>query len=343
MTTHKRRTGVSYGRFSDPTRQKHGDSEDRQARDYRDFCQRHNLTPLTEVFMDRGRSGYKDEHRKKGRLGVLIAHAKDGVFERGSVIVVEAWDRLGRLRPDKQTDLVRELLETGVDIGVCKLNDIFTLDDFGTHKWVTLAVFIQIAYQESKQKSERVAASYKPRRQAIREGKPLPPRKADGRVSRLISDRLPAWLEPHGDGARPVPERVAVIHRIFALAARGQGRQRICAALVKDKVPAFSTDGEWSRTYVGRLLSDRRVLGEYQPCRDDGTPDGPPIPGYYPAVVTEPEWLLARAGLEPRQGRDRRGRALARSERKHVNLFRGLLTDALHGGGFFLDPQVQQG
>src|SRR5262245_20044675 len=218
MTTHKRRTGVSYGRFSDPTRQKHGDSEDRQARDYRDFCQRHNLTPLTEVFMDRGRSGYKDEHRKKGRLGVLIAHAKDGCFERGSVIVIEAWDRLGRLRPDRQTDLVRELLETGVDIGVCQLNDIFTLEDFGTHKWIVLSTFIMLAYQESRQKAERVAASWQTRRAAARAGQAMPPRKADGRVSKLFCDRLPAWLEAKGTGARPVPERARAICRIFALA-----------------------------------------------------------------------------------------------------------------------------
>ena len=155
-----RRQGVSYSRFSDPKQAK-GDSEDRQADMFRAFCLRHNLTPVHEIFADRGRSGYKDEHRKKGRLGQLVAMAKEGGrFEPGTVIVVEAWDRLGRLRPDKQTELVAELLRTGVSIGVCRLDDIFTEDDFGTHKWTTLAVFIQLAYQESKQKAERVADSW---------------------------------------------------------------------------------------------------------------------------------------------------------------------------------------
>src|SRR5262245_10873485 len=104
----QRRLGVSYSRFSDP-RQAQGDSENRQEELFRNFCGRHNLTPLSEVFADRGRSGYKDEHRKKGRLGQLIALAKDECFEPGTVIVVEAWDRLGRLRPDRQTQLVAEL------------------------------------------------------------------------------------------------------------------------------------------------------------------------------------------------------------------------------------------
>src|SRR5262249_14178625 len=127
----KRRIGISYSRLSDP-KQAAGDSEGRQDRLYRAFCERHDLTPLTEVFLDKGRSGYHDEHRKKGRLGVLIQYAREGRFEPGTVIVIEAWDRLGRLRPDRQTELVAELLRTGVDIGVCRLNDVFSLEDFAT-------------------------------------------------------------------------------------------------------------------------------------------------------------------------------------------------------------------
>src|SRR5262249_31662518 len=149
-----RRLAISYSRFSDPS-QARGDSESRQEEMFRDFCQRHNLTPVQEVFVDRGRSGYHDEHRKKGRLGQLIAMAKDNRFESGTVIVVEAWDRLGRLRPDRQTDLLAELLRTGVSIGVCRLNEIFCEDDFGTHKWTTLAVFVQPAVQGCEPKGQR--------------------------------------------------------------------------------------------------------------------------------------------------------------------------------------------
>jgi hypothetical protein len=42
------------------------------------------------VFADRGRSGFSGEHRKKGRLGQLIEAAKDGRFDPGTVIVIEA-------------------------------------------------------------------------------------------------------------------------------------------------------------------------------------------------------------------------------------------------------------
>ena len=143
--------------------------------------------------------------------------AKDGRFEPGTIVVVEAWDRLGRLRPDRQTDLVAELLRTGIDVGICRLDDIFTENDFGTHKWTTLAVFIQLAYQESKQKAERVAASWVTRRErAASEG-------------RLVTTRIPAWLKMGADDKpRLIPERAAVVRHIFQMAADGMGVRRIC-------------------------------------------------------------------------------------------------------------------
>lgn len=326
--------GISYSRFSDP-KQAGGDSEDRQERMFRDFCQKHNLTPVQEVFADRGRSGYRDEHRKKGRLGQLIAMAKDGRFEPSTVIVIEAWDRLGRLRPDRQTDLVAELLRTGVRIGICRLDDIFCEDDFGTHKWTTLAVFIQLAYQESKQKAERVAASWQTRRKKARE------------EGRLMGNRPPAWLEVVNGQARVIPERAVAVRRIFELAAAGQGHTRIVSALQREKVPAFGRvvvnkgrirsqfSGKWGKPYVALILNDRRVLGELQPLKD-GQPDGAPLVGYYPAVVSEAEFALARAGQEERLKKDSLGRASGPRQSKYVNLFKGMLTHARDGEGFLI-------
>jgi DNA invertase Pin-like site-specific DNA recombinase len=313
-----RRIGISYSRFSAPKQSK-GDSQDRQDRLFADFCARHNLTPLAEIFADRGRSGYRDEHRKKGRLGQLIALAKDGRFEPGTVIVVEAWDRLGRLRPDRQTELVAELLRTGLCIGVCRLEDLFSEEDFGTHKWTTLAVFIQLAYQESKQKAERVASSWQARRDRARRGE----------GGRLITARLPFWLEDGGGLARPVPERVAALKRIFTLSAGGFGKARIIRQLIAENVPPFGT-ARWTAPYVDKILNDRRVLGEYQPRKTDDTPDGPAIRGYYPQVITEGEYRLARDGQA-----GRRGKARLR-DRRHVNAFRSLLSHARDGEGFFL-------
>jgi DNA invertase Pin-like site-specific DNA recombinase len=314
----KRSPGLSYTRFSDLHRQGDGDSQDRQDKMFRDFCQRHDLIPLLEVYADRGRSGYKDEHRKKGRLGQLIALAKAGGLEPGTVVVVEAWDRLGRLRPDRQTELVAELLRTGVCIGVCQLDDIFCEEDFGTHKWTTLAVFIQLAYQESKQKAERVAASWKTRREKAREnGTP-------------IRCRIPSWLELVDGKFRPIPEKVAAIKRVFALAAEGKGFTRLLAVLRREGVPPIGRGKRckrWTRPYLRWIVTDRRVLGEFQPRDVEGKPLGDPIKAYYPAVVTQEEYELARATAAANGG----PRGKKTRQRRHVNVFRGLLVHAPDG------------
>jgi DNA invertase Pin-like site-specific DNA recombinase len=330
--TAARRLALSYSRFSDPKQGK-GDSEDRQDRMFREFCTCHNLTPLAEVFADRGLSGYKDEHRKKGRLGQLIALAKDGRFEPGTVVVVEAWDRLGRLKPNKQIDLIEELLETGVQIGICRLNDVFTEEDFGTHKWTTLAVFVQLAYQESKQKAERVAASWEKRRERARK---------DGT---LLTGRLPAWLEVVDGEVRLIEERAAAVRRIFQLAAAGYGQTRIVAVLTKEGFRPFGEvvvregrtrsqhSGKWIRVYIGLILNDRRAIGEYQLRKGPGRQEeGSPLVGYLPAVVSEEEFLLAKAGQEQRFNRkDSLGRQVVPRQGRHLNLFKKLLRDARDG------------
>src|SRR5262249_32293507 len=134
-------------------------------------------------------------------LGHLVHLARERLIEPGSVIVVEAWDRLGRLRPDRQTELVAELLRTGVSIGVCRLDDVFSEEDFGTHKWTTLAVFIQLAYQESKQKADRVGESWRKRREKTREIAAAAKEKdsqpaADAlrcKMAAALRCKLPAW------------------------------------------------------------------------------------------------------------------------------------------------------
>jgi DNA invertase Pin-like site-specific DNA recombinase len=326
----RRRLAVSYSRFS-AGKQGDGDSQRRQDAAFKLFCKLHDLTPSGEAYRDEGRSGYHDEHRRRGRLGELVQAAKDRAFEPETVVVVEAWDRLGRLRPDRQTDLIAELLRTGVGIGICRLNDIFVEDDFGTHKWTVLATFVQLAYQESKQKSERVGASWEARRERARaEGAPM-------------SKMAPRWLRPAGGEFKVDPEAKLAVKRIFALAALGLGQAQIIAALAAEGVPPFGGSGRWTRSYVASILRDARVTGRFQPKANDGTPIGDAIEEYYPRIIGDDEWALVRAGQQGRRRKDKLGRAVVRNERKHVNLFRGMLTDAKTGETFYRAERYDKG
>jgi DNA invertase Pin-like site-specific DNA recombinase len=335
MASKTKRLAVSYSRLSDP-KQRKGTGARRQALAFRIFCRVHNLTPSGEVYSDtEGLSGYHGAHLKKGRLKALAEMAEDGRFEAGTVVVIEAWDRLGRLRPDKQINLIQRLVRTGISLGICRTGSIFAEDDFGTSKWDELASFVRMAYQESRQKAERVAASWDIRKRRAR------------RRGRVITGRCPAWLRAVGKRRskgrhfESVPERVAAVRRIFQLAANGYGHMRIVRALIEEGHFPFGDSGKWTRPYVSKILADKRVLGIYQPMKDspkEGDPpvkDGDAIAGYYPAVIEEAEFNLALAGQTRENGRGEDKRKWHR-DRKYVNCFRSLLTHARDGEGFII-------
>src|SRR5262249_29809470 len=84
----------------------------------------------------------------------------------------------------------------------------------------------------------------------------------------------------------------------------------------------------WHTGYIGSMLRDRRVLGEFEPRRWSRIKEADePIAGVYPVVVTESEWLAARAGVNQRQWT--RGRA-----GEYINIFQGLLRDARTGDSY---------
>jgi hypothetical protein len=172
-------------------------------------------------------------------------------------------------------------------------------------------------HSESARKSERNGAAWAERRRKVRE---------EGAV---LTRRLPAWVEERGGKLRLIPARAAAVKRVFALSAAGYGLAGIVKRLTAEKVPAFGKSGHWARTYIGMILADRRALGELQPRRHDGRPDGEPVKDYFPAVVSEREWLAARAGAAQR--REKPGRV-----GEHVNVFAGLLYDARDGGSYYV-------
>jgi hypothetical protein len=136
-----------------------------------------------------------------------------------------------------------------------------------------------------------------------------------------------------------------VVKQIFQLAADGLGHKRILGTLTREGVPAFGEvvlregrsrsqySGRWNLPYLDSILNDRRAVGEYQPRKIDGTPDGPPLVGYLPAAVSEELFLLARAGQERRRNNNPQAR---QRQGKYVNVFKALLRHAREGEGVVL-------
>ena len=136
----------------------------------------------------------------------------------------------------------------------------------------------------------------------------------------------PGWLGLSHDRTSFVyiPERAEIVRRIFALSIAGLGGYTIAKLLNAKNIPSFGTSNRWDQSTIHNMLSSRATLGEYQQKQTIDNKEcavGDPVPGYYPAIISE---ALFQAAQEARRdnlasGRGRKGRFI-------TNLFDGLTT-----------------
>jgi DNA invertase Pin-like site-specific DNA recombinase len=350
---------ISYLRFSTPEQAK-GDSLRRQTEGTERWCEK-NGVPLNRDLRDLGKSAFHGAHRSdKAALGRFLEVVKAGEVPRGSYLIIENLDRLSREDERTALRLWLDILDAGVNIVQLTPETVFRHERSDMTDIIRAIIELSRGHSESRMKSARAVAGWENGIRLLREGKPMTPRRADGRVTWSITDQLPAWVVDDNGVPRLVPDRAAVIRRIFELATAGYGMTSIVKRLNVDGVPAFGgyeedeegrrrkkADGtpwgcgEWRTRYVWNILKDRRALGEYQPYDAAGRPKGEPIPGYYPVVVTEAEYYAARAAVvaHRRPGREDGSAGAGPNRQGRIgngvpNLFSGLLRDARGGGTY---------
>jgi hypothetical protein len=213
-------------------------------------------------------------------------------------------------------------------------------------------------HSESRMKSVRTLANWAGLVQLARDG------------GRPITRRLPAWVEWQGAVLTLHVARAVVVKRIFALAVSGYGMTAIVKRLTAEGVPPFGdrvlvTDedgdsyweaapgtpfgcGAWRTSYVRSILRDRRALGEFQPrAYPSGAKRGEPIADYFPRVVSDADFLKARAAVGGRTNKGSANGALANRRGRPgegvANLFGGLLRHARDGGTYYVAQRVEKG
>ncbi|MFL5338822.1 MAG: recombinase family protein, partial [Gemmataceae bacterium] len=331
--------GYSYIRFSS-TQQIHGDSVRRQTLAAQAWCAKNGVR-LDEAltFRDLGKSAYLGEHRKNPDRNALAAFLKlveDDKVPHGSYLCIESLDRLTREHIQPALLLVLGLLQAGVRIVQLSPSEMVYDDKSEAHAIMLMIVELMRGHSESKRKSDLITSVWSKRKQQARESK------------KPYTGMLPAWIEERGGKLHLIPERAAVVERIFRMTIDGYGLTSVVRKLSEEKVPTFGEvivregrkrsqfSGKWSRAYLSRILRDRRAIGEFQPCRREGhkkIPDGDPVAGYFPPVVSESDWLAARAGAQQR--RDKPGRL-----GKNINLFSGLVKHARDGDTYFMVTRI---
>jgi DNA invertase Pin-like site-specific DNA recombinase len=349
----------SYLRFSTP-KQEWGDSTRRQVEGSQAWSERTGV-PLSDLSLaSLGVSAFRGKHRsEKQDLGRFLELAKkgDGPVRRGDYLVIENLDRLSREEERTALRLWLDILDAGINIVQLSPETVFRHERSDIADIIRAIIELSRGHSESRMRSVRNASAWAEKLRRARSGECQPPTERMGDNCKVITRRLPAWVERCDGQMRLIPERAAVVKRMFDLTSQGFGAATIARILTNEKVPPFGDYtldeedhrkakkgkrlgcGAWRRIYVSMVLRDRRAIGEFQPKVAGRRPDGPPIRDYYPPVISEKEFYATRAAIASHKkvppGRTGTGVA---------NLFTGLIHDALNPGGTYaIGQRVDRG
>jgi DNA invertase Pin-like site-specific DNA recombinase len=274
------------------------------------FCAEHGLT-LNETLRVIGKSAYHGDHVASGPLAEFIEKVYSRIVKPGSWLLVEDMDRLDRRKVNIALKQFMSLLEAGLVIHTFIDRQTYTLERVNEDPTALIISIVKMtaANDYSAKLSGRIKSKWAQRREAMRAGNGKP------------TNACPRWLQVI-DGVDEfvvIRERLATIKRIIALRHLRLGRHAIASELNRDLSthPTFHGGDGWHPGTIAALVKNKALIGIYQPRKADGTPDGPEITGFYPAVISDDDFWRAQWGPDNRQSRGRTAMGMA-------NLLKGM-------------------
>ena len=319
-------TCYSYMRYSSLA-QSSGDSVRRQTNYRNAWLGRHPQHSLDDTLVDSGISGFRGRNASQGALADFLKAIEAGKIGKGSILLIESIDRLGRQTIDDMMQLVRKILLADVAIiTLAPERELYKKDLNDLVKIIELLLIASRAREESERKSDRSISNWdKKRHDAIEKNIP-------------IGGYRPSWLDWLDGKFVPNASKVLVVKRIFGMVVEGKGIAAITRLLNKEKIPVIGyrkNSKTWGVATVARILKNRAVLGEYSPHLARGakrTPTGDILPNYYPRIISDE--LFHKVGGIMAQ-RDNGGTYVSS---KVNNLFAGLLY-APNGSSWFFNTK----
>lgn len=303
----------SYLRMSTDLQLK-GDSRRRQLEASQKYAEEFDLDLASDAQLeDIGISAYKGANAREGALGRFLGAVKAGTIAKGSYLIVESLDRLSREEILPAHTLFLSIVQSGINLVTLTDRRVYSGKTTNLVDMITSLVIMERAHEESKTKGLRVGAAWKQKRVRASQGQPM-------------TARCPAWLRLTEDRRtyEIIPDRAEIVRQIFVDSAAGLGMYSIATRLNKAGVPAFVGKNGWHRSYIAKTLSNRAVLGEFQPhMKIEGSrvAEGEPIVDYFPAIVSEGLFFQAKHGRSQRKAG---GAGSGRKGPGYTNLFTGL-------------------
>ena len=284
----------SYERVSSK-QQVTGRGLERQGDGAQQWATRHGLTLDTTLQLsDAGRSASKGHHLSKGALGRFLQLAQAGALGPSPLLLVEAIDRLSRQEPlDAIETILSGLVGSGVRILTLEDGAEYSRDTLRTDptKLIVLVVKIQAAYEYSARLAMRMTDSWAAHRS-----------KLVAKINARPRQFCPSWCEWTADGYVVIPEKAAVVRRVFEL-LRYQG----CSATSRDlnaEGLLTPSGNRWSNSAVRTLATATdSVFGAIRlnNRKHYGTAEGElVIDGMLPVIVDKADVLAVRSLIAAR-------------------------------------------
>ena len=312
----------SYTRFSTPEQAK-GDSYRRQGDAALRWAEKRGLELDDRLSIaDEGVSAFRGTNAEidKG-LGKFLHACREGLIPDGSYLLVESLDRVSRMAPRRAQRLIDDIVDNGVTIVTLNDGQEYTahrLDNDPTALLIALMVSWR-AHEESKTKGRRVAEAWAEKRRKVAAGETV-----------KLTALSPTWLEWRDEGWSIHPVHGETLRRVYRMTLEGIGEHKIAETLNREGVPPMGRGRRkgtmWHRSAVSKLLRNSAVIGTLTPGRIEYVGDkrvrvtDEPVPGVFPAVITEADWLAVRA-LKDGQTTAVKGRA---AKAPMANVFSGL-------------------
>ncbi len=300
-TTHKAPKAYIYSRISSKG-QEQGAGLNRQRDVADEYCQRHGLTPH-ERHQDIG-SGYHGK-QMEGALGAFLYEIEQGNVEKGSALVVESLDRLGRENTIDALQRLITIIRAGISVHEISTGTVYSSDNHMTIH-VALAV-MERAHNESLMKSRRSKDNIQRKYNNYKRGD-------------VVRGTTPLWIDVTPSGL-VLNHHAKAVKRIFDLYLAGNGANSIAQTLKLERVPYMGVADGWNSNKVLSVLKSKSTCGYFE------SSSGVVIDDYYPACVSVSDFENAT------RLRSARGKGKAKT-RKIATVLSGCVRCSCCGGSY---------
>ena len=270
-----------YRRFSKRIQAK-GDSLRRQSKYADEWCSKHNAE-LMCVHTDDGISGYSGKHASVGALSIVLRDIEDGKIEKGSYLLVENLDRLGRDEISTAHERFTSILRNGINIVTLMDGKIFTPDSVNNLADIMWALmYMARANEESLTKSKRSKSIWNKKHEQI----------LNGEKPKI---KCPTWIFYNKETDEyEANEKIEVIRKLFKLYLSGMSMAAVAKELNAENIPSLNSKKQWTQSTVSWVLKSKNTYGVLE--RQEGDYDD-----FFPAAITKHDFFLVQAEIKRKE------------------------------------------